>query len=87
MVVHIFYYGFNVFKLYLFYLWIHVSHVSYVLNCLFFFTFIMYLECHCFMYVGVNTSTLKYQDSSCRNGSVYTKESIFKDVDGTNIVM
>jgi len=47
----------------------------------------MYLECHCFMYVGVNTSTLKYQDSSCRNGSVYTKESIFKDVDGTNIVM
>jgi len=47
----------------------------------------MYQECHCFMYVGVNTSTLKYQDSSCRNGSVYTKESIFKDVDGTNIVM
>ena len=30
------------------------------------FTSSMYWECHCFIYVGVSTSTRRYQDIACR---------------------
>ena len=33
----------------------------------FFFTFIMCLDFHCFIYVGVTTSTRKYEDIACRS--------------------
>jgi len=38
---------------------------------LFPFAFIMYFECHCFMYVGVNTSTRKYLDIACGSWRQY----------------
>ena len=48
----------------------------------FFITFITYLEFHCFIYVGVNTSTLNYEDIACRSW-----EYIHTWIDFLNILM
>jgi len=51
--LYIFHCSFDVFNLIiLFYSLIYVSHVSDVFNFLFLCTFIMYLDYHCFVYVG-----------------------------------
>jgi len=47
-----------------------------------YFTFITYLQCHCFMYVGVNTSTHKYEDIACRSW-----EYIHTSIDFIKILM
>ena len=41
------------------------QYESHVLNFLFLFTSIMFMECHCFMYVGANISTRKYAGRHC----------------------
>jgi len=53
-----------------------------------YFTFIMYQERQCFIYVGMNTNTCEYEDIAFRSWEcIHTCIDFFKNVDGASIVI